>query len=144
MSATHLSYCSVGLHIWYTSEMSYYLKHLCERKKNTRISNFFEAFLIRARRGSPSQKRKSAKILRMQQIPPGKLPIPSENYCSRPLVDFGDADGIPTTPEAPRFGKPSVLEHSPAKFDRNLPNFAGFWRFWSGRRGQAPSASETG
>ena len=63
----------------------------------------------------------------MQQIPPGKLPIPSENYCSRPLVDFWDAGDILTTPEAPMFGKPSILEYSPAKFDEILSNFAGIF-----------------
>ena len=40
-------------------------------------------------------------------------------------MDFWDADDIPTTPEAPRFGKPSILEYSPAKFDEILSNFAG-------------------
>ena len=70
------------------------------------------------------QKWKSAKIHRMPQIPPGKLPIPSESYCSRPLVDSWNADDIPTAPEGPGLGKPCVWGHSPAKFDNILPNFA--------------------
>ena len=126
MSATYLSYCSVWLHIWYTLEQSHYLKHLSGRKKSEQDFSLFRGILDPGPAGEPAPKSgNQRKSTECRKYLPGSSRIPSETYCSRPLVESWDAGDITTAPEGPRLVKPCVWEHSPAKFDDILPNFAG-------------------